>query len=156
MVRPERFELEAFCGREPAAEILSLSKDRGTYGAPGEIRTPDLLLRRQSLYPAELRARTDKLVYRAAGKPSMPSYKVNAQEGPERFLAHLDSLQSARRHDKFSAVKEGLRKYSANSVRDRRRLLLRLARRDLHHGHHGPGHVHRLRHVPSSDELRLR
>jgi hypothetical protein len=27
-------------------------------GAPGEIRTPDLLLRRQSLYPAELRART--------------------------------------------------------------------------------------------------
>ena len=43
-------------------------------GAPGEIRTPDLLLRRQSLYPAELRAHTDKLVYRAAGKPSMPSY----------------------------------------------------------------------------------
>src|SRR5271157_195705 len=27
-------------------------------GAPGEIRTPDLLLRRQSLYPTELRART--------------------------------------------------------------------------------------------------
>src|ERR1700733_14004189 len=25
-------------------------------GAPGEIRTPDLLLRRQQLYPAELRA----------------------------------------------------------------------------------------------------
>jgi hypothetical protein len=25
-------------------------------GAPGEIRTPDLLLRRQSLYPSELRA----------------------------------------------------------------------------------------------------
>ena len=44
-------------------------------GAPGEIRTPDLLLRRQSLYPAELRARTDKLVYRAAGKGSMPRYK---------------------------------------------------------------------------------
>ena len=27
-------------------------------GAPGEIRTPDLLLRRQPLYPAELRAQT--------------------------------------------------------------------------------------------------
>ena len=26
-------------------------------GAPGEIRTPDLMLRRHSLYPAELRAR---------------------------------------------------------------------------------------------------
>ena len=27
-------------------------------GAPGEIRTPDLLIRSQSLYPAELRAHT--------------------------------------------------------------------------------------------------
>ncbi len=31
-------------------------------GAPGEIRTPDLLLRRQSLYPAELRARSDTII----------------------------------------------------------------------------------------------
>jgi hypothetical protein len=30
-------------------------------GAPGEIRTPDLLLRRQSLYPSELRARSFSL-----------------------------------------------------------------------------------------------
>jgi hypothetical protein len=30
-------------------------------GAPGEIRTPDLLLRRQPLYPAELRARASSL-----------------------------------------------------------------------------------------------
>ena len=29
-------------------------------GAPGEIRTPDLMLRRHSLYPAELRARSLK------------------------------------------------------------------------------------------------
>jgi hypothetical protein len=80
-------------------------------GAPGEIRTPDLLLRRQSLYPAELRARTHKLVYRAAGKPSMPSYKVKPQGGTERFRACWTVLhwgQSARRHDKFSAVKKGL------------------------------------------------
>src|SRR5436853_3099823 len=34
-------------------------KVKGKTGAPGEIRTPDLLLRRQSLYPAELRAHTD-------------------------------------------------------------------------------------------------
>ena len=33
-------------------------KQKRKDGAPGEIRTPDLLLRRQSLYPAELRART--------------------------------------------------------------------------------------------------
>ena len=32
-------------------------KDReGVSGAPGETRTPDPLLRRQTLYPAELRA----------------------------------------------------------------------------------------------------
>ena len=29
---------------------------RRTSGAPGEARTPDLLLRRQTLYPTELRA----------------------------------------------------------------------------------------------------
>jgi hypothetical protein len=32
-------------------------------GAPGEIRTPGLLLRRQPLYPAELRAHTTWVVY---------------------------------------------------------------------------------------------
>ena len=31
----------------------------GKSGAPWVIRTPDLLLRRQTLYPAELRARSD-------------------------------------------------------------------------------------------------
>jgi hypothetical protein len=30
-------------------------------GAPGEIRTPDILLRRQMLYPTELRARGEQL-----------------------------------------------------------------------------------------------
>src|SRR5215471_5326748 len=34
-----------------------MEKTEEVHGAPGEIRTPDLLLRRQSLYPAELRAR---------------------------------------------------------------------------------------------------
>ena len=33
---------------------------RVKYGVPGGIRTPDILLRRQTLYPAELQAR-DKL-----------------------------------------------------------------------------------------------
>jgi hypothetical protein len=40
---------------EKTSEVLRLKKKGG---APGEIRTPDLLLRRQSLYPAELRARS--------------------------------------------------------------------------------------------------
>src|ERR1700678_1676537 len=37
--------------RGPASDGMCL-------GAPGEIRTPDLTLRRRSLYPAELRARS--------------------------------------------------------------------------------------------------
>src|SRR5438270_2882137 len=40
---------------------------KGKTGAPGEIRTPDLLLRRQSLYPAELRARPDRVYMRESG-----------------------------------------------------------------------------------------
>src|SRR5271157_2889004 len=39
------------CGCEPER-----TANRGMHGAPGESRTPDLLVRSQSLYPAELRA----------------------------------------------------------------------------------------------------
>ena len=65
MVRPERFELEALAGVSEAGarsrnpEPGFQAKDLGMNGAPGEIRTPDLLLRRQSLYPSELRAHTN-------------------------------------------------------------------------------------------------
>ncbi len=59
LARPERFKLEAFTRRdpersewgEPRAEILSEhseSKDSEGSGAPGEIRTPGLMLRRTS------------------------------------------------------------------------------------------------------------
>src|SRR5579863_9429876 len=50
-------------------------KDKDS-GAPGEIRTPDLLLRRQSLYPAELRARGKALFleYHPAGQ--LPRFYV--------------------------------------------------------------------------------
>src|ERR1700691_6158107 len=37
---------------------------RGKDGAPGEIRTPDLMLRRHPLYPAELRARSFRILRR--------------------------------------------------------------------------------------------
>ena len=36
---------------------------KGLSGAPGEIRTPDLMLRRHSLYPAELRAHLNSISY---------------------------------------------------------------------------------------------
>ncbi len=35
----------------------AFSSRRDFHGAPGEARTPDLLIRSQPLYPAELRAR---------------------------------------------------------------------------------------------------
>jgi hypothetical protein len=47
----------------PAGRLLEVGEmpvviaDIAKSGAPGEIRTPDVLLRRQMLYPAELRAR---------------------------------------------------------------------------------------------------
>src|ERR1700722_16340943 len=40
----------------PLKEEMGREKAKRKSGAPGEIRTPDLLLRRQSLYPSELRA----------------------------------------------------------------------------------------------------
>jgi hypothetical protein len=49
--------------RTPTDHVLNTPCERETgnllkYGAPGEIRTPDLQLRRLPLYPAELRARS--------------------------------------------------------------------------------------------------
>jgi hypothetical protein len=39
-------------------------------GAPGEIRTPDPLVRSQVLYPTELRARGVKLMQRGGLRPA--------------------------------------------------------------------------------------
>src|ERR1700731_315349 len=47
--------------------LIGLMPGQEKNGAPGEIRTPDLLLRRQPLYPAELRARTVSTVYMGKG-----------------------------------------------------------------------------------------
>ena len=43
------------------AEHPAQQRRRSRNGAPGEIRTPDLMLRRHSLYPAELRARSNRI-----------------------------------------------------------------------------------------------
>ena len=39
--------------------VLDSTKRLGIIGAPGEIRTPDLVVRSHALYPTELRARID-------------------------------------------------------------------------------------------------
>ena len=46
----------AMARAERAYKLQKLLIVNGLNGAPGEIRTPDLLIRSQSLYPAELRA----------------------------------------------------------------------------------------------------
>jgi hypothetical protein len=51
------------CGIPAGKEALQLPEGNGKYGAPGEIRTPDLTLRRRSLHPAELRAHSDIIAY---------------------------------------------------------------------------------------------
>ena len=55
-------------------------------GAPGEIRTPDHLVRSQVLYPAELRART------RGGKasPRRPIVSRQGEFGGERGIRTLD------------------------------------------------------------------
>jgi hypothetical protein len=83
---PQRacFSRDGVGSGSPAAEILSGAKDLAIkwllrkHGAPGEIRTPDLLLRRQPLYPAELRAREKRTrsVYTA------PACELNRDDVP--------------------------------------------------------------------------
>ena len=50
-----------------------LLREERVHGAPGEIRTPDLTLRRRSLYPAELRARSGFIIPRRLGLAVVPS-----------------------------------------------------------------------------------
>ena len=59
-VTPE-LRMSQFVYRPQPVECLyrlleAMTAENARNGAPGEIRTPDLLLRRQPLYPAELRA----------------------------------------------------------------------------------------------------
>ncbi len=48
-------------------------------GAPGEIRTPDLMLRRHPLYPAELRARFFRILRRPRTASAMATMRSGGQ-----------------------------------------------------------------------------
>src|ERR1700753_516415 len=52
------------------AEPVAMLRGVRSVGAPGEIRTPDLTLRRRSLYPAELRARKSTIQQVPSGTPA--------------------------------------------------------------------------------------
>jgi hypothetical protein len=66
------------------------------HGAPGEIRTPDLLLRRQPLYPAELRARIRHLQFtRVRERASMLSMLAVVTFGLRAGPGEREILRSA-------------------------------------------------------------
>ena len=53
------------------------NSDLGKWSAPGETRTPDPLLRRQLLYPAELQAQIKKRLKRVMGiEPTQSAWKA--------------------------------------------------------------------------------
>lgn len=52
--------------------------DKSAGGGPGGIRTPDSLLRRQVLYPAELRSRADFISHLAAQEQCSRSAQFSA------------------------------------------------------------------------------
>jgi hypothetical protein len=76
---------------------------KGETGAPGEIRTPDLLLRRQPLYPAELRAHCNEST-RAGEAASMATFRQagrrtesesNGRQETDKLPPELRSIKSA-------------------------------------------------------------
>ena len=74
--------------------------EKGT-GAPGEIRTPDLLLRRQPLYPAELRARDYSLHGGGSG------FNVEGQVVVGQFeIYHCDARFSSRTGSAVGGVQQ--------------------------------------------------
>src|SRR5215469_7705036 len=68
-----------------------MGRKRPRYGAPGEIRTPDLMLRRHSLYPAELRAHSPfRISHFAVGRtlrPGAPSMTLGLRYGLETTMS---------------------------------------------------------------------
>ena len=70
---------------QPSRSRKRLKQERNN-GAPGEIRTPDLLLRRQPLYPAELRARTDCFQFTWVGEELQSSpFALNSERDEATF-----------------------------------------------------------------------
>ena len=54
--RPKFFRVLPICFRRCFLEFMRSSQTVGSIGAPEKIRTPNLLIRSQVLYPVELRA----------------------------------------------------------------------------------------------------
>src|SRR5207249_561167 len=77
-------------GNSRAAEMASPTNCFSQVsGAPGEIRTPDPLLRRQTLYPTELRARrADLLILKHFSTPQLPISSILRQKCAKTVPKH--------------------------------------------------------------------
>jgi hypothetical protein len=129
-------------------------------GAPGEIRTPDLLLRRQSLYPSELRAHSSSLSLHVSlgtinvsiGRERPEGRDTDGTLQPGMFLS-VHAQQSTAGQQDAACGRENVsgQKSELNSGRVLRRRRRRrdhhVRRRALRHGLRG--RVHRLRHAQS-------
>jgi hypothetical protein len=89
------FSLVGLLGLQKTEKIISensvtpMGAERRS-SAPGEIRTPDPLVRSQMLYPAELRARS-------VSPSTIPRYYARLQLRPPDFVAHVAQLSPAPR-----------------------------------------------------------
>ncbi len=90
-------------------------------GAPGEIRTPDLMLRRHSLYPAELRAHFSRIAQFAALSPglrmrrssSRPFAAPQARRAAVTALKHFLSSYIPKTESRVDATNRGPGKRSS-------------------------------------------
>ena len=89
LLRPNRMrfvELELSSSSGRAIQKKAPTGDLLLYGAPGEIRTPDHLVRSQVLYPAELRAH--RLITRCADLLLIPARSTNCTGTGEDWKAY--------------------------------------------------------------------
>src|ERR1700729_4401514 len=93
----------------PLKEEMGREKAKRKSGAPGEIRTPDLLLRRQSLYPSELRAHCIQFTCGLGRLQREPRENSAGQEGtPKRTrFRHAAADGSIRNQILFSDCPKG-------------------------------------------------
>ena len=160
--RPERFELEAFCGPvrqlrfrsvaqgrlkssesgSPQPKSRASARDPGHGpGAPGEIRTPDLQLRRLPLYPAELRARAHCYQFTCCGS-QRPRLDLLANQSkwwrrvPAKQLRLM--LGACRKGRSIEVPQPRFRNRSNHDLTSGRRH--RRVRRDRGRGHHRRRH----------------
>jgi hypothetical protein len=75
-------------------------------GAPGEIRTPDLLVRSQALYPTELRAHARKICLRIGA----------ALQAALQLLAEREGLLGARAPRPFAPLRDRRRSHAGVSL----------------------------------------